>query len=159
MGELMNVDIEDDDDDNTKLTKRSDTKFLNVSPEFWSIREVGVWLERLKCGKQYMYQFMFKKVNGHRLLNITDQFLEEHIEIKNIKHRSQILKTVRKLRIKCGLDQSLKKKKLTKEQRKELEMIELENYTRHLMLTDKYAIIAQQYQQEIHPIPSDSEPE
>merc|ERR1712096_10223 len=48
--ELMNVDIEDGDGEK----KERDLKFLNVSPEYWSIREVGCWLERLKCAKQYM---------------------------------------------------------------------------------------------------------
>ena len=102
--ELMNVedDIEKDDENENADGKvmRGRTKFLNVSPEYWSIREVGIWLERLKCGKKYMYQFMFNRVHGQRLLNITDQFLEEKIEIKNLIHRNKILKAVRKLRIK-----------------------------------------------------------
>merc|ERR1712154_172765 len=101
--ELMNVDLETNDE---QKGKEKDMKFLSVSPEFWSIRETGIWLERLKCGKKYMYQFIMNRVNGKRLLNVTDQFLEETIEIKNISHRSRILKAVRKLRIKCGLDKS-----------------------------------------------------
>jgi len=142
--ELMNVDIENDDE-----TKEKDMKFLSVSPEFWSIRETGIWLERLKCGKKYMYQFMMRQVNGQRLLNVTDQFLEQTIEIKNISHRSKILKAVRKLRIKCGLDKSYKKKKMTKEQRRELEKVELENYTRYVNLTEEYTQFANDCQREI----------
>eukprot|EP01084_Bolivina_argentea_P109573 195871_1 len=67
--ELMNVDIDCDGDGDA--LQRQNTTFLNLNPELWSIREVGVWLERIKCGKQYMYQFMFKRVNGKRLLNAT----------------------------------------------------------------------------------------
>ena len=144
--DLMNVDIETEDDEKNKVR---DMQFLSVSPEFWSIRETGIWLERLKSGKKYMYQFMMNKVNGQRLLNVTDQFLEQSIEIKSLSHRSKILKAVRKLRIKCGLDKSYKKKKMTKEERKELEVIEFENYSRHLDLTEQYTEFAKQYQVEI----------
>jgi len=145
--ELMNVDLEKDEDADDSNKQRLKQKFLNISPEHWSIRQVGIWLNiSFEFGEQYLYPFMLNKVNGQRLLNVTDAFLEETIKIPKIVHRNKILKAVRKLRIRCGLDKAIKKK-ISKEERKELEMIELENYTRHLALTEKYTEYALSYHQ------------
>ena len=92
---------------------------------------------------------MFKKVDGRRMLNATDQFLEEVIEMKSLVHRNRIMKAIRKLRIRCGLDDPISKKKLTKEERKHLESQELENYSRHLDLTDEYTKFAKEYMEQV----------
>jgi len=155
VNELMQV---EDVEGSSSEIRRASTQFFHISPEYWKITEVGTWLQRLKCGQKYMYQFMFNKVDGQRLLNITDVFLEETIGIKRIVDRNSIMKAVRKLRIKCGLDAPIKKK-LSKEKRKELEKVELENYMRHIDLTEEYTQFAHEYQKELKQTKSGSDHE
>jgi len=158
--ELQNVDVEAPDGGDGG-NGRADTQFLSVSPEFWSIRQVAVWIERLHKGrlKQYLYPFMVNKVDGRRLLQATDLWLEEVLGIKSLLHRGKILKAVRTLRIRAGIDAPIYKKKLTKKQRKELELIELQNYSRHLVLTEEYTQFANDYMLDAKGSGSESEHE
>jgi len=67
------------------------------TPEKWSFKEVGSWLDDVHLG-EYKPIFESSKIDGAMLLILTDDDLSTGLNISNFMHKKRIVKAIKVLR-------------------------------------------------------------